>query len=130
MRFLFSFSLLVFALQMQSDISYLAKKEIRKSDRQISKQWSLKLKWDKSFEFTIIRSDVNKIKISKDTLSFHGLWEHTKDTILLHSTELTKYCKKEVHYKIKGDYLYSMGSKIDSIDGFRFKALQKFSNKN
>lgn len=85
----------------------------------------MKLKKDKTFEYAIseFKTMNYKLGIKDDTLKFTGFWQFYKDTLFLHSPDLTRYCKKDVKYKKKGESLYSLGARIDSIETYQVVSL-------
>ncbi|MEI9942916.1 MAG: hypothetical protein WDN26_01725 [Chitinophagaceae bacterium] len=113
----------------QHDIVYFQKKQICSSVDVINKEWHLKLKGNRTFEYTVSEFSTLKYKqgIKDDTLVFNGLWELNNDTIVLHSRELTNYCKTEVRYRKKGNDLFSLGARIDSVTSYQIRNLNLFS---
>jgi hypothetical protein len=115
----------------QSDMIFFAKKQICSSTNVVNKEWLLKLKNNKSFEYTVSElSTLNyKMGIKDDTLFFTGQWQFYDDTLFLYSASLREYCKAQVKYLIKENELFSLGANIDSLRSYRIQSLKFISKK-
>lgn len=101
--------------RQSGNMLYYANKDIHSPAGTIHKEWQLKIKSDKSFEYSIIESAPNASS-NTDTLFFDGFWQFYDDTLFLHSHALKEFCRTQVKYLRKKEVLCSLGARIDSID--------------
>lgn len=127
MIFLYFFFLI--GIHRQSgDMLYYANQDIRCPTVTIHKEWRLKIKSNKSFEYSILESAPNTSS-NTDTLLFNGFWQFYDDTLFLHSQALKELCGTEVKYLRKKEDLYSLGARIDSIDQKQLITLKYINEK-
>ena len=119
-----------FVQALQHDIIFVQKKQICSSVNVINREWRLKLRSNKTFDYTVSEFSTLKFKqgIKNDTLNFSGLWELNNDTVVLHSKSLSDFCKTTVQYVRKGNDLFSMGARIDSIGNYQITNLNAVSS--
>lgn len=122
--------ILLLSYAQSGTLYYYENRDICRNNGTINKQWLLKIKSNKSFEYSIVESD-NKNRHSKsDTLFFDGFWQFYDDTLFLHSHALRTFSGSEVKYLRKNEDLYSLGALIDSIGENRTVTLRYISRKD
>jgi hypothetical protein len=109
---------ILFPFLIQSKMEFVGKTQVCTNRYVINTEWRLQLLPDSKFNYRISEFDSQKfhLGIKNDTVIYEGTWMLLRDTLILSSSGLNDYCKKDIKYYKKTNKLFSLGSCIDSTD--------------